>query len=150
METAKSLSLSLLLALALPCFSKQKPVGQWEFDAGRLRDKTLLPAAGPWQGKVLSSAAISGEKPSALAANKGFRGIVLHEDISKAGLPKEAISVTAWARVDKPIEWGGILGAIQDNGSFERGWLLGYGKDCLLYTSPSPRDVEESRMPSSA
>ena len=23
-------------------------------------------------------------------------------------------------------------------------------KDCLLYTSPSPRDVEESRMPSSA
>ena len=24
------------------------------------------------------------------------------------------------------------------------------GRDCLLYTSPSPRDVEESRMPSSA
>ena len=24
------------------------------------------------------------------------------------------------------------------------------GKTCLLYTSPSPRDVEESRMPSSA
>ena len=37
-------------------------------------------------------------------------------------------------------------------------WLLEYinenhgGKldNCLLYTSPSPRDVEESRMPSSA
>ena len=26
----------------------------------------------------------------------------------------------------------------------------GYYKTCLLYTSPSPRDVEESRMPSSA
>ena len=24
------------------------------------------------------------------------------------------------------------------------------GKDCLLYTSPSPRDAHESRMPSSA
>ena len=24
------------------------------------------------------------------------------------------------------------------------------GRTCLLYTSPSPRDVEESRMPSSA
>ena len=24
------------------------------------------------------------------------------------------------------------------------------GENCLLYTSPSPRDVEESRMPSSA
>ena len=27
------------------------------------------------------------------------------------------------------------------------GWLI---PSCLLYTSPSPRDVEESRMPSSA
>ena len=27
---------------------------------------------------------------------------------------------------------------------------VGMCKDCLLYTSPSPRDVEESRMPSSA
>ena len=25
-----------------------------------------------------------------------------------------------------------------------------FGYPCLLYTSPSPRDVEESRMPSSA
>ncbi len=137
MDPAKSLSLALLLALALPCFSTQQPVGQWEFDASRLRDKALLPTAGPWQGKALSSAAISGDKPSALAANNGFGGIMLHEDISKAGLPKEAISVTAWARVDKPIEWGGILGAIQDNGSFERGWLLGYGKDSFYFAIAS-------------
>ena len=27
---------------------------------------------------------------------------------------------------------------------------IGKAYDCLLYTSPSPRDVEESRMPSSA
>ena len=30
-----------------------------------------------------------------------------------------------------------------------RKWEYGYN-NCLLYTSPSPRDVEESRMPSSA
>ena len=28
--------------------------------------------------------------------------------------------------------------------------VLAQCKACLLYTSPSPRDVEESRMPSSA
>ena len=28
--------------------------------------------------------------------------------------------------------------------------LFGWYAICLLYTSPSPRDVEESRMPSSA
>ena len=31
-----------------------------------------------------------------------------------------------------------------------RGQLIGFYMICLLYTSPSPRDVEESRMPSSA
>ena len=29
-------------------------------------------------------------------------------------------------------------------------FLIGQSFGCLLYTSPSPRDVEESRMPSSA
>ena len=29
-------------------------------------------------------------------------------------------------------------------------WQEGKARTCLLYTSPSPRDVEESRMPSSA
>ena len=34
---------------------------------------------------------------------------------------------------------------------FPQGWGLRIGPQyCLLYTSPSPRDVEESRMPSSA
>ena len=40
------------------------------------------------------------------------------------------------------------------NGEDENGWTLpaeyGVLTSCLLYTSPSPRDVEESRMPSSA
>ena len=30
------------------------------------------------------------------------------------------------------------------------GYLMALMHNCLLYTSPSPRDVEESRMPSSA
>ena len=34
--------------------------------------------------------------------------------------------------------------------SFEEYYRLWRGQCCLLYTSPSPRDVEESRMPSSA
>ena len=29
-------------------------------------------------------------------------------------------------------------------------WMLGHFRRCLLYTSPSPRDRQKSRMPSSA
>ena len=34
--------------------------------------------------------------------------------------------------------------------AFSGDYLVALSEDCLLYTSPSPRDVEESRMPSSA
>ena len=35
--------------------------------------------------------------------------------------------------------------------AFEETWPeVSWAMPCLLYTSPSPRDVEESRMPSSA
>ena len=42
----------------------------------------------------------------------------------------------------------GTLFMIQFFWQFPHFWALGW--ICLLYTSPSPRDVEESRMPSSA
>ena len=37
----------------------------------------------------------------------------------------------------------GELGSIRDI-------IFSQGQDCLLYTSPSPRDISGSRMPSSA
>ena len=40
-----------------------------------------------------------------------------------------------------------IINQIKKNGSRRK---IFQSKTCLLYTSPSPRDVEESRMPSSA
>ena len=53
-----------------------------------------------------------------------------------------------------------VVSQIKENGVVERGWLgvsiqdvdrnLAESFGCLLYTSPSPRDAHESRMPSSA
>ena len=48
---------------------------------------------------------------------------------------------------DEPIE-AILVSAPADNTSLVD--RLGQQSRCLLYTSPSPRDVEESRMPSSA
>ena len=38
---------------------------------------------------------------------------------------------------------------LQVNRTWDSRWYA-YTKDCLLYTSPSPRDISGSRMPSSA
>ena len=40
--------------------------------------------------------------------------------------PAKAITVEAWVSPARAMKWGGIAGIIQDNGSYERGWLLGY------------------------
>jgi hypothetical protein len=43
-----------------------------------------------------------------------------------AKIPLDNFSVTARVRIDKPLNDGGIIGRFQDNGNYERGWLLGY------------------------
>ena len=50
----------------------------------------------------------------------------------------------------------GFVKMVQDNGvgAFYKGYVATVSRDvpwnCLLYTSPSPRDKRQSRMPSSA
>ena len=49
---------------------------------------------------------------------------------------------------------GGLIGAAitatAGSSSIFHGGIIAYHNDCLLYTSPSPRDLSTSRMPSSA
>ena len=46
--------------------------------------------------------------------------------------------------------FGSSIDDVMKDADKNEGELNAQDKDCLLYTSPSPRDVEESRMPSSA
>ncbi len=48
-------------------------------------------------------------------------------------LPQSALTVEAWVRINQPQEWGGIAGCIQDDGSTEHGWLLGYRSDHFCF-----------------
>ena len=68
-------------------------------------------------------------------------------------------STTAFSQPKKGLFEGigaflGVLGAkqldINNPYALAAGGLLGLYVGCLLYTSPSPRDIGESRMPSSA
>ncbi|MFT5528023.1 MAG: hypothetical protein ACI9HK_006011, partial [Pirellulaceae bacterium] len=45
--------------------------------------------------------------------------------IPNKALPKMQFSVESWVRLDRTQAWGAILSAIQDNGTYERGWMVG-------------------------
>lgn len=59
--------------------------------------------------------------------------LTLASDIASrpATLPKRDFTAAAWVNITTPVQYGCIVGAIQDNGNFEKGWLLGYSEDAF-------------------
>ena len=64
----------------------------------------------------------------------------------KAGFEKAGVKLTEWSVYGKDSTNANVEKIVNNPKVQEADLLFG----CLLYTSPSPRDVEESRMPSSA
>jgi len=108
------------------------PIGSWRLSKGQVKD-----------GEVVSLLGVNGQiegKPhfidDKLGGGMAFDGqtncIVLAKDFAKEKaklkLPKKLITVTAWVAVNTPVQWGGIIGVVQDNGSRETGWVLGYNE----------------------
>ena len=71
-----------------------------------------------------------------------FIGVIVLAVIAYAIYNRSSGTDTVTSTVSTPAPAPAPVADANDNGIVS--------KDCLLYTSPSPRDVEESRMPSSA
>jgi len=54
-----------------------------------------------------------------------------------ADLPKRAITIEMCVMMGNKLRWGGIVGFIQDNGKYEKGWLLGYENDRFSFAVAS-------------
>ena len=53
-------------------------------------------------------------------------------DTDCKALPRESFTAEALVRIDKPSDCVGFVGSLQDNGSCQRGWLLGCKNNCPL------------------
>lgn len=62
----------------------------------------------------------------AVTLNGADSGFSIAEDFRGMKVPGRGITAEAWVRIDEGTEWGGIVGVMQDNGAYERGWILGY------------------------
>jgi acid phosphatase type 7 len=56
---------------------------------------------------------------------------------SRKYLPKRNLTAAAWVSINKRYEYGGIVGAIEDNGRYEKGWLLGYDNERFTFSLAS-------------
>ena len=77
----------------------------------------------------------------------GITGITTAYQLMKKGYDVTVFDKQKYAAMETSYANGGQLSAC--NGEVWTNWKTIY-QGCLLYTSPSPRDEQSSRMPSSA
>jgi hypothetical protein len=51
----------------------------------------------------------------------------------RLSLPVRAISVSCWVKLNSTDFWGGFVGLFQDNGDYEKGWVLGTFDDSFSF-----------------
>jgi len=66
--------------------------------------------------------------------------LLVTDDINAANLPTREMTAEVWVYTEHFIEWGGFLGAFQDNGGFEKGWVLGTYNQFSLAVSTEGAD----------
>ncbi len=145
MNVIKLLSLLVMVEVVFvqpPLLAGDGPVHRWRFDREHLRGNTATP--------VIGSVALVGKESLAFDVAAPGAAVFARSDQTKQfletrdgfrslNLPRKALTAEAWVRVDQPLEWGGIFGAIQDNGDHERGWLLGYRKSQFFFALVSEK-----------
>ena len=102
-------------------------IGYWSFDKDTVKGKTVADIWGDQDAEIIGDLQIVAGKFGEAVQLGGGAGarVQMTDDIKKAKLPTEEMTVELWAWDEQFIEWGGYVVAVQDNGAFEKGWLLG-------------------------
>ncbi|MYA72164.1 LamG domain-containing protein [Candidatus Poribacteria bacterium] len=102
-------------------------IGYWSFDKDTVKGKTVADIWGNQDAEIIGDLQIVPGKFGEAVQLGGGAGarIQITDDIKKAELPTEEMTVELWVWDEQFIEWGGYMVAVQDNGAFEKGWLLG-------------------------
>lgn len=122
----KLITILLLLNLNLHA-AEEGLLHQWRFDQaknGTVAAKVGAPA------KYSGSVNLKKESGLSRLQLKGEdRRAWVTDDFNTVKVPQKSITVETWVSPGHPMQWGGIAGVIQDNGEYERGWLLGYDEN---------------------
>jgi len=133
----------LFLAHVACVMADDKPRFRWQLDREHATGNTVTPLSGSVE--LSSPAALQFDVLSPQAAIFNPAGekkefLRVGETLNSLSLPRKQLTAEAWVRVDKPLEWGGLFGIIQDNGDYERGWLLGYRKSQFFFGLASEKN----------
>ena len=112
-----------------------KPFASWTFDAESVDGKTAKDAGKELPGTIQGKPQLITDPTPALVFAGPGDYVTIQKGVTPNAkfLPKRDFSLTAWVRIDEPTEWGAIFGCLQDNGSNEKGVLLGYDRSTFCF-----------------
>lgn len=111
-------------ALATDTLSAHDLCSRRLFDAAHPEGRTVKDLTGRNDATLLGPVRHR-EGPDGLMLDGEENRIPITDHIESAPLPEKAMAAEAWAVIYTLAEWGGIVGVIQENGGFEKGWLPG-------------------------
>ncbi|QDT78542.1 Outer membrane protein assembly factor BamB [Gimesia maris] len=98
----------------------------WIFAKEHLDQSSIQAVKGP-AGEILGETFFApGKQFSAIVLDGESNSIMISEQSTQVNLPTKQITAEAWVFINQDLEWGGIIGAVSDNGKDESGWILGY------------------------
>jgi len=100
-------------------------ISYWSFDRSDIEDDTVMDVWGDQNATMMGKPEIVEGKVGEALKFTGADYLLVTDDIVAAKLPVEEMTAEVWVSPDHFIEWGGYIGAFQDNGGFEKGWILG-------------------------
>ena len=119
------LTIFLLVNLGLQA-AEEGLLHQWRFAPGMIKEGTVEPITGS-EANFTGAASVLNEGGLDQLELKGTDSRAwVTDDFNSVKVPQKTITVEAWVSPAALMRWGGIAGIIQDNGDYERGWLLGY------------------------
>jgi outer membrane protein assembly factor BamB len=135
----------LLFILILSPLAHAGILGSWILNQKNFTDQKLNPA-----GEAQEVPEFDTDGNLVFASKQH---VLLPEESAKK-LPLQTFSIEARVRIDQAQKWGSILSYSQDNGSYERGWILGYngsrfsfristGNSLLEVAAPEPFEPGE-------
>ncbi len=119
---------------------------RWDFrDSFISSSGVVQDVRGQLQGQLSGDLELHPGKSGPLLLGGGARGMLLlsrNYNSVKEHLPVQNFTVSGWMVLEEVMEWGAILCCLQDNGGFEKGWLLGTrrGAPCLAVSSKGSDD----------
>ena len=106
------------------------PLYQWVFDSDSMSGQTIVPTKGDVKLQAFKEVQIDSNGIK-LDGTQWMSNVLAYPRLPD--MP-ETISLEAHVVVESAPEWAGIVGAVQDNGSYERGCMLGIHDGKLFFS----------------